>query len=243
MQDFLKFIGIGSAFNPTMGNTSAFFYTDNGKTFNLIDCGSTVFQRIIEMELLNNVKKVNVFITHNHSDHIGSLSTLVEYCFYIMKIKANLYDFNLKLSSIPSLLSSLDNELNMYTLNKDIDEGSNSLKLGDRITVSSFKVDHKPKLLSSAYEFTVDDKIYIYTGDHNDARITDDYFTLYGYNAIFTDCSIHDFSGNPHVSIKQLCRRFAKPQRSKVYCMHVESEEAIDIIKSNGFNCVEIFNK
>lgn len=246
MKDFLQFIGIGSAFNMDKkmgGNTSAFFYTDGNKTLNLIDCGATVFNRIIELELLNNIKKVNVFITHTHDDHIGSLATLIEYCHYILKIPVNLYDFNFKLSGLPSILLSLDVDYSMYRLNQGINETNMHLELGDGIRIVGFQVDHKPKIKSTAFEIVTGKEIIIYTGDHNDARINDDYFTMYGYDRIYTDCSVQKFSGNPHVNVEQLCKRFAKYQRSKVYCMHIESEEAINIIKSNGFNVVNVYNK
>ena len=77
----LKFIGTGSAFNQDLGNTSA--YIKDGETLLLIDCGETVFQRIKEIKLLDDVKKVYIVITHNHSDHIGSLGSLVEYLYFI----------------------------------------------------------------------------------------------------------------------------------------------------------------
>ena len=36
----LEFIGCGSAFNPQLGNTSA--YIEDGKRFVLLDCGESV---------------------------------------------------------------------------------------------------------------------------------------------------------------------------------------------------------
>lgn len=243
-KNFLNFIGRGSAFNPNMGgNTSAFFLTDNDKTFNLIDCGCTVFFRILELKLLDNIKKVNVFITHTHDDHIGSLASLIEYCHYIKKIPVNLYDFNFKLSSLPSILLSLDVDYKMYRLNRGINEENMRLELGNGTTIIGFGVDHVPKLKSTAYEIVNANEIMIYTGDHNDARINDDYFTQYGYHKIYTDCSVKEFSGNPHVNVEQLCKRFAKYQRDKVYCMHLESFEADEIIKSKGFNVVELYER
>lgn len=243
-KDFLNFIGRGSAFNPNMGgNTSAFFLTDNDTTFNLIDCGASVFFRILDLELLENIKKVNVFITHTHDDHIGSLSSLILYCYYVKKIHINLYDFNMRLSGLPSILLSMGVNHKMYRLNKGINEDNMRLELGNNITIIGFGIDHVREIKSTAYEIVYDKQIIIYTGDHNDARINDDYFTQYGYDRIYTDCSITKEGSYPHVNIEQLCKRFAKYQRSKVYCMHLESEEAIELIKSNGFNVVELYTK
>lgn len=240
-KDFLKFIGRGSAFTPNMGgNTSAFFLSDEN-TLNLIDCGGTVFFRVLELELLENIKKVNVFITHTHDDHIGSLASLISYCFHQKNIAVNVYDFNLKLSGIPSILLSLGVDHRMYRLNKDISQDSMRLELGNNITVIGFGIDHVKGLKSTAYEITNGKEIIIYTGDHNDARINDDYFTQFGYDRIYTDCTLIKSSSYPHVSMEQLSRRFSKYQRAKVYCMHLDSEEAIEIIKDQGFNVVELY--
>ena len=73
----LKFLGRGSAFNVKEGNTSAYYKKDN--ILLLIDCGTTVFKSILDQHLLDNVKEVNVLITHLHDDHVGSLSSLIRY--------------------------------------------------------------------------------------------------------------------------------------------------------------------
>ena len=56
----LKFIGTGSAFNKDLGNTSA--YIKENETLLLIDCGQTVFTRMQEINLLDDVKKVYIII-------------------------------------------------------------------------------------------------------------------------------------------------------------------------------------
>lgn len=75
----LKFLGRGAGFNPKEGNTSAYFI-ENNELF-LIDCGNSVFERLIKMDILKNVDSINLMITHTHSDHIGSIGILVSYLF------------------------------------------------------------------------------------------------------------------------------------------------------------------
>ena len=84
----LLFLGRGSAFNISEGNNSAYFI-DKNELF-LIDCGESIFERIIERNLLDSVSCVNVMITHTHSDHVGSIGSLIMYCYYVLKMGVNI---------------------------------------------------------------------------------------------------------------------------------------------------------
>ena len=81
----LFFLGIGSGYHKSEGNTSA--YIKNNETLLLIDCGETVFKKVLEKDLVNDVKAIYVLITHMHSDHIGSLGGFVGFCYWKYKIK------------------------------------------------------------------------------------------------------------------------------------------------------------
>lgn len=76
----LTFLGSGGAFNTNLGNTSAYF--ELGKELFLIDCGEDVFSKLINKGVLNKKSRVNIFITHLHSDHVGSLGTLIAYLYF-----------------------------------------------------------------------------------------------------------------------------------------------------------------
>lgn len=78
----LKFLGRGAAFNLKERNNSAYFI-ENNQLF-LIDCGESIFERLIESGLLESVESINLMITHTHSDHIGSLRSLAMYSFYTL---------------------------------------------------------------------------------------------------------------------------------------------------------------
>ena len=79
----LTFLGRGSAFNPGEGNTSAYLRED-GRVL-LLDCGETVFGRLIDRGVLADAREVYAVVSHLHSDHCGSLSTLALYCFWRMR--------------------------------------------------------------------------------------------------------------------------------------------------------------
>lgn len=84
----LKFLGKGGSDNQLQGNTSAYFI-ENRCLF-LIDCGENIFERILRKQLLNDVDKVFIFITHTHSDHVGSLGSLIFHCYFLKKIELNI---------------------------------------------------------------------------------------------------------------------------------------------------------
>ena len=83
----LKFLGVGAAYNYRFNNNSAYFI-DN-KTLYLFDCGEKICDRILKLGLLENVDNVFCFITHLHSDHVGSLEPLMYYLHYIEPKKNN----------------------------------------------------------------------------------------------------------------------------------------------------------
>lgn len=84
----LKILCRGGVFKPKEGNNSAYFI-ENNKLF-LIDCGESIFERIIKNNLLENIETINLMITHTHSDHIGSIGTLVFYSFYVLHKPLNI---------------------------------------------------------------------------------------------------------------------------------------------------------
>lgn len=76
----LKFIGTGDAFNTKDGNNSA--YIKFGREIVFFDMGEDVFAKAKNKGLFDNITRVHVFITHLHSDHVGSLGTAIAYLYY-----------------------------------------------------------------------------------------------------------------------------------------------------------------
>ena len=74
MINVIRFLGCGSAFNPLMGNTSAYF--KKGDNLFLIDAGETVFSELFKRKLLAESENIYVLITHTHGDHVGSLPSI-----------------------------------------------------------------------------------------------------------------------------------------------------------------------
>jgi ribonuclease BN (tRNA processing enzyme) len=80
----VKFIGTGGAFNYRQGNSSALVGVGGKKL--LVDCGHTVFPELMRRDLIPQLD--GVLITHLHDDHVGSLSTLLFYRYYVHRPKA-----------------------------------------------------------------------------------------------------------------------------------------------------------
>ncbi|WRM43410.1 hypothetical protein [Staphylococcus phage LY01] len=88
----LTFIGKGSAFNEEKVNNSAYFTDDDNKNLFIIDCGNTVFNQIKKIDLIEEHIDYEIYllVTHIHSDHIGSIGSLIEYLYYNHNKKLNI---------------------------------------------------------------------------------------------------------------------------------------------------------
>jgi hypothetical protein len=222
----LKFIGRGSAFNVKEGNTSAYYIND--KHLILIDCGESIFERIINMNLLDGIEKVSVIITHLNSDHVGSLSSLIYYCYYIKKFKPIILFPTKDLSTLLKLMGH-KNEFRYWESYRELDKN---------IAVRFFQTTHIDGMDCYSILLKIDKQLIFYSGDSNDLR---HYQALNFINAnyIYQDISLADYEGNVHLSLKRLCESVPKEYRNKVYCMHLDCDDLIDVARLEGFNVVE----
>ena len=148
----LQFLGIGGAFSVDLGNTSAFYKKEN-ELF-LLDCGEDVFGNILKNHLLERVTKINILITHFHSDHVGSLGTLVFYC-----DASNLEEINIifpnreKLVELIRLFGIQNCNINIYTP-----------KEFARLKIKEYRQEHDV-IEAYGYIIKLDGKTIYYSGD------------------------------------------------------------------------------
>lgn len=236
----LKFLGRGAAFNVKEGNTSAYFIEND--TLFLIDCGETVFSRIMQKNLLEGIKNVYVFITHLHPDHVGSLGTLIFYCTFVLKnplsivINSNLPYYN----DLISLLTAVGCTENMYHLVKtrELIRKYNAFN-----SVMYDLTNHCPEIPSCSISFYTSEGAIYYSGDSNDLRDIQSLCVPVLYDkikAIYVDVTSLDYPENVHLCIHHLAKYTPEYFRAKIYCMHFNNDDCIRLARNYGFNIVEV---
>lgn len=74
----LRFIGTGGAHDVAYGNSAAVVKMGNKNI--LIDCGYSVYGRLMELDIVHELD--GVLVTHLHDDHVGSLSCLLYHRYF-----------------------------------------------------------------------------------------------------------------------------------------------------------------
>ena len=158
----LKSLGFGSAFNSQEYGNNSWYFIEKDKVF-MIDCGYTVFNTFREKGL-DNYKEINIIITHMHTDHVGSLGTLIEWMYCVKGFKVNILSHN-----------TLKRDLFDYLLISGIEESMFNLEVTpygkgyinkDSIEIIFEKVKHVPQI--KTYSITLirnSTDMIIYSGD------------------------------------------------------------------------------
>lgn len=227
---FLNFLGRGSAFNIKEGNTSAFFKINNELI--LLDCGESIFERIIDRKLLDDVNEVHILITHMNSDHIGSLSSLIYYCYYIKQILANVYFPHGELFDMLKIQGHREGQDCKF---KYIDSDKNNFI--SSINVKPIRVSHMKTLNCYGYLIYIGEKLIWYSGDCSNVS---NVINEYEIDEFYQDTCLPDYEGSTHASLILLCQTIPEDKRYKVYCMHIDCDELIKKAKDAGFNVAEI---
>ena len=231
----LSFIGIGSAFNTELGNNCA--YIKKGHSIVMIDCGSTTFSTMRELDILKDVRDVFVIITHLHPDHIASLGDLIFFCTYGLNTKANIAtpdEENVK--ALLRLMGVEDHHYNMIDLNTPSEIVTKDISL----EIETIRVEHVKALNCFGYILSYEGKKIYYSGDSK--SIGEDVLSRFKEGEIaliYQDTSKIEAEANPHMSIKALSRVIDMEQRHRVFCMHLNENFDTSLLKDLGFQVVE----
>ena len=234
----LTFLGRGAGFNPAEGSTSSYFI-DNKELF-LIDCGESIFKTILEKKLLDSVSVVNLFITHTHTDHVGSLGSLILYSSVIKKLPVKIITSECMgyLPKLKSFLEIVGLTSLMYDF-ADVSAFTGNYKLFNK--VNYFKTTHCDELESCGILFETESGLVFYSGDLNNPGILMDIIKSgRKIDKIYVDSSNDRKINLHHITIHQLNDIIPSDLKSKIYCMHINNDKCIEEALAYGFNVVQI---
>lgn len=233
----LKFVGRGAMLYPEEGNTAAYFEDDNN--FFLLDCGEDVAAKLIRDGKLTKEKEYYLFITHTHSDHIGSLGTLQQYLYWCCGKKLNIViSKQMKyLKQIQEILNGFGLEPTTYQM---VDEETLDNHFSTFHSIRYVRSNHGDTPLTSCAIVISDEKgNTLYTGDIADATILKEFITYNGehnIDQIYVDTSL---SKSPvHLSLEELVEVVPDGLKGQVNCMHINDAKLFPKIEECGFKVV-----
>jgi len=221
----LNFLGTGACFNISKGNTSAFF-KPNEKTIALIDCGENIYEKIFKNNLLTNIENLVVFVTHMHSDHVGSLPSLLFAASFMSNIK-NVSVVCECIDEMKLFLKICGNpKANLISCNEF--SGTYGIKC------SSVPAKHG-KMKASSYFFETNGNKFYYSGDTSEINL--EAVKLLKEHKL--DCIFHEATSigyGIHTEISKLEKVFEPAIRNKVFCIHISNDNDEKLFISKGFN-------
>lgn len=229
-EKMLSFVGCGAALYPKLYNSNAYFML--GNDLFLIDCGETAFRQHYMAGHFDGVRSVTVFITHMHTDHIGSLGTLIVYC-YLKRglITTVVFPESEKLRQVFDLTGIEPEHYRLF--------GNYAECEAPKFSVQPYRVKHHEKMINAyGLLFDLSGRKFYFSGDA--AEIPQPVLNQLLSNEIdqlYQDTSVNDHGG-AHYTLAQLEEAIPPEKRNKVFCMHYDGE-FFDIIRSKGFQTIE----
>ncbi len=223
----LKFLGDGGAIDIKRGNTNAYY--KNNDYLLLIDCGSNAYIKIMELHLLDGVKKLDILITHLHADHFGGLASLCDYLCIANEYMGTGIEYSIyypdykNIETILTLMHIKDIRSHLYS------------PLDLKFVKQIVKAEHFTN--SYGYILNLNGKNIYYSGDNS--HINKNVLKEFLNGDI--DYFYHEVTNmvNPyHTHFSEFDELIPQNLRSKVYCMHL-NDETSKIVSNLGFNIID----
>ncbi len=226
----LTFLGIGAAFNPAMDNSNAFF--SYKKEFFLLDCGETTFGKIYNLKEFVEAEQISVMVTHLHCDHVGSLASLISYCYYVLNKPVLVVH---PLDTIVKLLSLMGIKRENYTY-KTLYPNTNE------VYFEPIEVDHVPDMRCFGYVVQAGSLSFYYSGDAiSIPQSVLERFRSKEIEHIYQDTSLEKSNHPTHGSLADLEGIFSLEERARVFCMHLDSDFR-PLLKEKGFGLITLLS-
>jgi len=224
----LRFLRTGSCFNVSDGNNACYYLDKSAQALLLIDCGESVFERIVESGLLDGIRSIDILITHLHSDHAGSLPSLLFYCDLALGLTPKVIYPDRE--TMGKYLGLTGNDARKFELVRPSEY--------DRYETTEIGQEHSKFIKAYGYLIRIDGELLYYSGDAhtispkvlhllNDGRI--DHF--------YQDTTRYENAS--HLNIDTLYGLVAAGRRDRVVCMHLDDDIAREKAEGYGFHVAE----
>ena len=233
-----KFLGNGSAFFTSAGNTSLFY--QDGDTIYLVDCGYKAYERIKEEmeEIFQKAKRIILFVTHRHEDHF--CSSFFFYVKYVLKKTVQIVS--------PELLTLAGVMPSNYTFVKTTYFTDQALSVS---FLESQHVDTMPSW-SLLLFLRRENSLLFYSGDCHTFSFSDIEFAAriyygrkvdkwYVENSYYQTLS-HLYFKNFDQMVTEYCEQKKinkKEFQKKIWIMHLDDSRLIDEVKALNYQIVE----
>lgn len=226
----LRFLGVGSAYNPACKNANAVLPIDG--CLLMFDCGESAFETLFTNGFLEKYDTFIVAITHFHSDHVGSLGSFISYCHCKLGKRVYLVFPN---DGIVKLMRFTGVPDSMYTHLTPEDTMP-----CERIRLTAVAVRHDPMIDCFGYLVRVDEEQFFFGGDS--AEIPEEILELLAekkIGTVYQDVTYEQlWESACHGTLEGLCRQVPAELRSHVVCMHFGSDFS-QRVEAQGFRAAK----
>lgn len=222
----VHFLGCGAGYYPQLGPTAAYFR--EGTSLYVLECGTSVFERLVQADAFRGVERVTVFLSHVHADHVGSLGILLDYCYDVLGIQPLLIHPQADVNELMRRMGVSPQAYHYAPCMCAADV--------DGVQAEFFSVRHAPDLSCYGYIITTADDCFSYSGDANDVPDAALAGLLAGRirrHYQDTSAAVSDF----HCGLSLLLERIPEALRNQVYCVHLNADLK-DQILAAGFRLV-----
>ena len=232
----LRFLGRGAAFNPAMGNTAAYIREEDRLL--LMDCGESVFERLVTRRVLDGVREVYFAISHLHSDHCGSLGPAVLYCSYCMKAKV----FLLLPMQEKEYTADVRTLLSLFGVPEDTYGVMDPADLTAFHSFSGFRYArtvHAPGMTCFSFVLETEQGGVFYSSDSGTTDALEAF--LRGHEqvaAIYMETTDDETPGGVHLPLSRLRAVLPQELTEKTYLMHLGSDRCLRMAREAGFQVV-----